>query len=70
MNGFGHLYAQIVITIILSVVYPITAVLVGKFLGINGILLAFVLVTIVNFVWSRLQYTKIVNGTANGFWIK
>ena len=70
VNGFGHLYAQIIITIILSVVYPISAVLVGKFLGINGILLAFVLVTIVNFVWSRRQYTKIVNGTANGFWIK
>ena len=70
VNGFGHLYVQIIITIILSVVYPISAVLAGKFLGINGILLAFVLVTIVNFVWSRLQYTKIVNGTANGFWIK
>ena len=70
INGFGHLRLQIIMTIILAIIYPISAVLAGKSFGINGILVGFVVVTIASYIWAKMQYTKIVNRTAKGAWLK
>ena len=70
INGFGHLYLQMIVTIVLSIAYPIFAVLAGKVFGIEGVLSVFVLVTLANYAWSHLQYSKIVNRSAKGIWVK
>lgn len=70
VNGFGFLRLQIVVTIVLSIIYPISAIIMGKLFGINGILLTFVLVTVANYIWSKAQYTKIINQTATGIWVR
>lgn len=70
VNGFGHLYIQIIVTIALSILYPILAVVAGNVFGINGILTIFILATLANYLWSKIQYTKIVNHTAKGIWVK
>lgn len=70
INGFGHLRIQMIITIILAIAYPISAIIAGKIYGINGILIAFILATTINYIWAKTQYTKIVNRTAKGVWIR
>ena len=70
INGFGHLRIQMIITIILAIAYPISAIIAGKIYGINGILIAFILAPTINYIWAKTQYTKIVNRTAKGVWIR
>ncbi len=70
INGFGHLRLQMIITIILAIAYPVLAVIAGKLFGIKGVLVVFVIVTFVNYLWSKIQYTKIVNRTATGIYLK
>lgn len=70
INGFGHLRLQMIITIVLSVVYPIVAIVMGKIYGLNGVLITFACTAVINYAWSKLQYTRIVNRTASGIWIK
>lgn len=70
LNGIGKVFAQMVITGILAIAYIPLAFTGGKLLGLQGVLLANVLVFFCNFIWSKLQYNKIINGTAKGFWNK
>lgn len=70
INGFGHLRLQMTITVVLSVAYPILAIFAGKTFGLNGILWIFTLTTFISYLWSKIQYTKIVNRTASGIWLK
>ena len=70
INGFGHLRLQMIVTIISSLAYPVLAVIMGKIFGLNGVLIMFVITAVVNYIWSKLQYTRIVSRTAVGVWIK
>ena len=70
INGFGHLRLQMIVTIILSLIYPIFAVVMGKIWGLNGVLIMFVGTAIINYIWSKLQYTRIIRREAVGIWIK
>lgn len=70
INGFGHLRMQMIVTVVLSVLYPVCAIYAGKVAGIEGVLLVFTVTTFVSYLWSKIQYTKIVNRTASGIWLK
>ena len=70
VNGFGHLYLQMCLTLILSVLYPLLSVMSGNLFGIEGILIAFIIVTIVSYIWAKIQYTKIINRTATGVFVR
>ena len=70
INGFGHLRLQMIVTIIQSLIYTIFAVVMGKIFGLDGVLIMFVVTAIVNYIWSKLQYTRIVSKNAVGIWIK
>jgi O-antigen/teichoic acid export membrane protein len=70
INGFGHLRLQMIVSVVLSVLYPVFAIYAGKSIGVEGVLVVFTLTTFVSYLWSKIQYTKIVNRTASGIWLK
>lgn len=70
INGTGKVYAQIIITGIIAIIYIPLAIVFGKLFGLTGVLVSNVIVFVLNYVWSKIQCTKILNETAHGFWNK
>ena len=70
LNGIGKLRVQIVVTGVVALLYVPLAVVAGRMLGLTGVLIIFTLTAITNFVWSNVQYTKLLNGDAKGIWDK
>ena len=68
INGSGKLKAQMSITLLLAFVYIPLAILLGRFLGLYGVLIISALTQLVNYVWSQQQYKHIINKTGNKFW--
>lgn len=70
LNGIGKLNLQIIVTLVLAILYVPISYYLGRIYGLNGILCVFVLVSIINFVWSKIQYKKLITNTALGIWNK
>lgn len=70
INGTGKVFAQMVITGFIAICYIPMALFLGNTLGLSGVLIANSLVFILNYLWSKIQCTKILNNTAYGFWGK
>lgn len=70
INGTGKVFAQMVITGFIAICYVPLALLLGKVLGLSGVLIANSAVFILNYLWSKVQCSKILNDTAYGFWGK
>lgn len=70
INGTGKVYAQMIITGLLAIAYIPLASFMGKSIGLSGVLIANTIVFFMNYLWSKIQCTKILNGTAVGFWNK
>lgn len=70
INGTGKVFAQIIITGIIAIIYIPMAIIGGKLFGLSGVLISNVIVFMLNYAWSKIQCTKILNETAYGFWNK
>lgn len=70
LNGIGKLNLQILVTAILAFLYIPFSYFLGHKYGLSGILSAFAIVAIMNFVWSKIQFSKIISGKAYGIWNK
>lgn len=70
INGTDKVFAQMVITGFIAICYVPLALLLGKILGLSGVLIANSAVFILNYLWSKVQCSKILNDTAYGFWGK
>ena len=70
INGTGKLVMQMILSSIIAVAYIPTAVVLGKTMGLAGVLIANTLVFLANYIWSKIQCVKIINQTANGLWAK
>lgn len=70
LNGMGKLHAQLVITSIVAVLYIPVTIFLGRWWGLKGIILSTILVNLINSLWSKLQFTRVLNGTTNSFWLK
>ena len=68
LNGIGKLQIQIYATLILAMAYIPAAIFAGRFWGLNGILLMFALSPMINYIWSKIQFIKLINGSATGIW--
>lgn len=68
LNGMGKLKLQIYITSILAIAYIPIAYYCGSWLGLNGVLLVFLINQMVNACWSGIQYKKIITNRATGIW--
>lgn len=70
INGIGKVYAQMIITGVIALVYIPLAYYLGHYLGLTGVLLANCLVFLFNYLWVKIQCNKLINQTAKGFWNK
>lgn len=71
LNGIGALRMQLIVSIISSVVYIPTACLIATFSHhIVSIILFMSIINLPALILNRVQFRKIINGTAEGFWRK
>lgn len=70
LNGIGKLTIQVIVTLVLAVAYIPLAFYSGRIFGLKGVLVIFMLTSIINCIWSRIQFGKILSGTATGLWNK
>lgn len=70
LNGMGILKVQLIVTTILALLYIPNAIYFGHLWGLKGILFAFLINAVINFSWSKIQYSKIINHKAEGIWSK
>lgn len=68
LNGMGKLRLQMIITSLLAISYIPLAYYCGVEFGLNGVLVIFMFNAVINFVWSSIQFRKVVNNKAVGLW--
>ncbi len=70
INGIGKLRVQMLFTSLTALVYIPLSVFAGQCFGLNGILIIFVLSTVLNVIWAKVQLSMIINCKAKGIWDK
>ena len=70
LNGLGKIKLQLYLGISAAVINVPLAILLGLKIGIEGVLLANVLVTITGALIYPMQYNKLINNNAKGIWNK
>ena len=68
LNGVGKIKIQLysaIFGILLNI--PLVIIL-GKLIGIKGVILANAIFGAVNMIWGTIQYNKIINNKATGIW--
>ena len=70
LNGIGLLNLQLLFTVGAAIAYFPLAWLLGKQMGVTGMVLALALVNLPGTVVNRIQYKKTIKGTAKGIWRK
>ena len=70
LNGIGKIQLQLYSGIFGTVlIIPLTIIL-AKYFGVVGILIASCILGLINTTWTYLQYNKIINNNARGIWNK
>ena len=70
INGTGKVFAQMILTGIIAIIYIPLAILLGRSLGLSGVLIANVVVFAANYIWAKIQCNKLINQSATGIWNK
>jgi O-antigen/teichoic acid export membrane protein len=70
LNGVGKIKLQLYVGIVGALINIPIAIMLGKHLGIYGVILSTVILGIINAFWSPIQYMKIINNKATGIWNK
>ena len=66
INGTGKVFAQIILTGVIAIIYIPLAILLGKLFGLSGVLIANAIVFALNYLWSKVQCNKLISQTATG----
>lgn len=67
-NGYGKLKLQVIFSCIQSLVFIPLAYFLGTNIGINGVIIALIIVVALNLFWGPIQTFKLVNKKASGIW--
>jgi len=70
LNGVGKIKLQLYASTLGALINIPLAILLGKHLGIYGVILSTVFLGSVSAIWSPIQYLKIINNKATGIWNK
>jgi O-antigen/teichoic acid export membrane protein len=70
LNGVGKIKLQLYFGIFGAIINIPMAVMLGKHLGIYGVILATCFLGFINAIWSPIQCFKIINNRAEGIWNK
>jgi O-antigen/teichoic acid export membrane protein len=70
LNGVGKIFYQLILGITAAILNVPLAIYLGSRIGIQGVLIANIIVTSLSTVVYPLQYRKLLNNTARGIWNK
>ena len=70
INGTGKIFAQMIISGIIAIIYMPLALFLGSSWGLSGVLISNVIVFSLNYIWAKIQCNKLINQTAAGIWNK
>lgn len=70
INGTGKVLVQMIVTGIIALVYIPLAFFLGNKYDLAGVLMANCIVFLLNYIWAKIQCTKILNGKVKGIWAK
>jgi O-antigen/teichoic acid export membrane protein len=70
VNGVGKIQLQLYFSVISSVLYIPLAIILNKYLNINGIIVAMCVVVLVPGILLSIQYKKIITQKSSVFWNK
>lgn len=70
LNGVGKVKLQLYAGIVGMLLNIPLAIVLGKAVGVGGVLLGNVLLGVINMIWISIQYNKIINNKATGIWGK
>jgi O-antigen/teichoic acid export membrane protein len=70
LNGIGKIRFQLIIGISAAIINVPLAIFLGSSMGVKGVLMANIIVTLFGVFLYPLQYKKILNNTAKGIWNK
>lgn len=68
INGIGKLMLQLCVTSVLAIIYLPIAYCLGIELSLRGILITMCFIGAFNYLWSELQLSRLLRGTAKGIW--
>ena len=68
INGIGKLHAQLIISVFMGIVYIPTTIVAGKMFGLIGVLVMNLLVNLINFIWSKYQFSVLMTDKPSRFW--
>lgn len=68
INGIGKIRLQLVVYLTLCVVYIPLAIWLTRWLGLSGVVLANILISVVNAVVSQMQFNRLIHDEAKGIW--
>lgn len=68
--GMGHIRLQMYVTLVEAIVFIPLAVFLSHSMGLEGVLLALIIVNSACAITNRWQYAKIISGQASGIWVK
>ena len=68
LNGIGKLKLQLVVSITIALINIPLSLLLGKLIGISGVLLTNTILGLISISIFPIQYRKIVSGKAKGLW--
>ena len=68
MNGAGKISLQFIVTFIQSLLHIPFAILMGKYIGLPGIVMVMILWAFINAIWEHIQFSRNINKTAKGIW--
>lgn len=70
INGVGKIRMSLYSGIIVSIINVPLAIVFGKLMGIEGIVLSSCICLLISAIWSPIQYQKIIKGDLRGIWGK
>lgn len=68
LNGIGKIRFQLIYSIVIMVVFIPISYLLGRIWGVNGILIAMIVVNAPGIYFGRYQVLHLINKTAKGIW--
>lgn len=70
MNGVGKISLQFAVTSIQSLLHIPLSILLGKYFGLQGVVIVMIMWAFINAIWEPIQFKRIINKTAKGIWNK
>lgn len=70
LYGIGKIFVQMLVTLCEAIVFVPLALFLSKSWGVEGIITALIISNLPCAITNVIQYNKIINGVAHGFWNK